>query len=79
MPQLSLYLDEDIHREQETRARLSKTSISRFDISTLKTHFSNSWPDGYRSIYGSVTDESFVKQEVSDWTLDAPRENLYEQ
>ena len=76
MPQLSLYLDDDIHRELETRARLSKTSISRFVISTLKTYFSKSWPDGFQNIFGSITDESFIKQEASDWSLDAPRENL---
>ena len=76
MPQLSLYLDEDIHRELETRARLNKTSVSKFVISTLKTHFSKGWPDGFQNMYGSIADESFVKQDASDWSLDAPRESL---
>ena len=75
MPQLSLYLDDDIHRELETRALLSKTSISKFVISTLKNYFAKSWPEGFQNTYGSITDESFVRQEASDWSLDAPREN----
>jgi len=76
MPQLSLYLDDEIHHELETRAMLSKTSISKLVISTLKTYFSKNWPDGFQNIYGSITDESFVKQEVPDWSLDVPRESL---
>jgi len=75
-PQLLLYLDDDIYHELEIRAQLSKTSVSRFTISTLKTYFSKSWPDGFRNIFGSITDESFVRQEASDWSLDVPRESL---
>ena len=76
MPQLSLYLDDDIHRELESRARLSNTSVSKFVISTLKTYFIQNWPDGFQNLYGSITDESFVKQEASDWSLD-DREKEY--
>jgi len=76
MPQLSLYLDEDTHRELEARARLNNTSVSKFVIITLKTHFSKGWPDGFKNIFGSITDESFNKQNVPDWPLDAPRESL---
>ena len=76
MPQLSLYLDEHIHRELEARARLNKTSISKFVISTLKTQFSKDWPEGFQNTFGSIDDDSFVKQEVSDWSLDLPRESL---
>ena len=76
MPQLSLYLDEDIHRELETRARLNKTSISKFVVNTLKTHFSKNWPEGFQHTFASIDDESFKKQNVPDWSLDAPREVL---
>jgi len=76
MPQLSLYLDEDIHKELEKRAKLSKTSVSKFVITTLKTHFSKGWPEGFENTFGSITDESFAKHEASDWSLDTPRESL---
>ena len=76
MPQLSLYLDEDVLKELEIRARLSNTSISKFVITLLKSCFSKNWPDNFQSLYGSITDESFVKQEVPDWSMDTPRECL---
>ena len=76
MPQLSLYLDDDIYRELETRARLNKTSVSKFMISALKSYFSKSLPVGFQDIFGSIRDESFVKQEAPDWCLDMPREKL---
>ena len=76
MPQLSLYLADDIHRELELRAQINKTSISKFVIITLKNCFSKGWPDGFQNIFGSIKDESFIRQEVSDWSLDIPRESL---
>ena len=76
MPQLSLYLDEDILREIEARARLNKTSVSKFVTTSLRSHFSKSWPDGFKNTFGSITDESFIKQSVPDWSLDKSRESL---
>ena len=76
MPQLSLYLDENIHSELEMRAKLNKTSVSKFVAATLKSHFSKGWPDGYFDTFGSITDESFIKHEPQDWHLDVPREKL---
>jgi hypothetical protein len=76
MPQLSLYLDDETHRELEKRSNISKVSISKFVAKILKTHLSVGWPDGYFSLFGSITDESFDKQEVSDWSSDTPRMSL---
>ena len=76
MPQLSLYLDDDIHRELEARARINKSSISKFVVNILKTHFSTDWPDGYQNLYGSINDESFIKHEAPDWSLDITRAEL---
>ena len=76
MPQLSLYLDEELHKELETRARLKETSVSKFVTVALKTHFSKGWPDGYRNVFGCITDESFVRPETPDWSFDIPREIL---
>ena len=76
MPQLSLYLDSDMHQKLEARALLSKTSVSKFVTTILKTHFSKGWPEGFQNVYGSISDESFAKQEVPDWSLDIPRESL---
>ena len=76
MPQLSLYIDDEFYLELEIRACLSNASKSKFVIGTLKAYFSKSRPDGFQNLYGSVTDESFVKQEAPEWSSDAPRESL---
>ena len=76
MPQLSLYVDEDVHRELEERARINNVSVSKFVISILKKQFIKSWPEGYENIFGSVDDDSFIKQQAPDWQLDTPRGTL---
>lgn len=76
MPQVSLYIDEETHREIETRARLSKISVSKLVASILKTHFSKNWPSGYQYTFGSIRDESFVRQAVPGWSLDVSRESI---
>jgi len=76
MPQISLYLEEEIHREIEMRARLNNTSVSKFVATTLKAFFSQDWPRGFQNTFGSITDESFARHDPPDWALDTPRESL---
>ena len=76
MPQVSLYLDEETHNAIETRARLSKTSVSKFVATALKSHLSKGWPEGFKDTFGSVSDASFVRQETPDYSADIPREQL---
>jgi len=76
MPQLSLYIDEDTLQKIELRAKMQKTSISKYVTGMMKEHFSKGWPDGFESVFGSVTDESFTKPEQTDFSLDTERESL---
>ena len=76
MPQLSLYVDEDVHRELEERARINNVSVSKFVTSILKKQFVKGWPEGFENVFGSVDDVSFIKQQAPDWLLDAPRKTL---
>ena len=76
MPQLSLYIDNDMYSELEKRARLNNMSISRLVANILKSIFSKDWPDGYHSVFGSINDESFARQAIPDWSYDAPRESI---
>ena len=64
MPQISLYLDKEMHKEIETRAKLNKTSVSKFVIITLKAYLSKNWPDGFQNLFGSITDSSFLRQDT---------------
>lgn len=76
MPQLSLYIDEDTLQKIEARAKINKISVSKFVSTVLKEHFSNNWPEGFQNIFGSVTDDSFVRPDFIDLSLDAKRESL---
>ena len=76
MPQLSLYLDEDTLQKIEAEAKLSGTSVSKYVTSALRMHFTKTWPDWHKDLFGSISDESFAKPESIDFSLDARRESL---
>lgn len=76
MPQLSLYIDEDTLKKIEFGAKISETSVSKYVSASLREHFSNSWPEGFQNIFGSITDDNFVRPEPIDLSLDAERERL---
>lgn len=76
MPQLSLYVDDDTLRKIEAGAKISETSISKFVSSVIKDYFSKSWPEGYKNLFGSITDDSFNIPDEIDLNLDANREEL---
>jgi len=64
-----------IHYKLKKRAKLNKTSILKFVAAAQKSLSAKSWPEGYEDLFGSITDESFFKQKVPDWSLDIPRES----
>lgn len=76
MPQLSLYFDEDTLKKIEIAAKMNNISLSKYVSDTLKDHFSNNWPVGFSSVFGSISDETFVKHEFTDYSADTERETL---
>ena len=76
MPQLSLYLDEETHRQVETRARLSNASVSKYVSIILKGHFSHDWPEGFDNVFGSITDDTFHRHSQPPSSLDVAREEI---
>ncbi len=76
MPQLSLYIDEETLRKIETAARINKTSVSKYVSQALKEHLSRKWPEGYKEIFGSITDDSFSKSDSLNFAHDLKRESL---
>ena len=63
MPQVSLYLDQDILDRARQRAKIEKLSLSKYVAQTLSANGSNGWPEGYWDLFGSLTDETFVVPE----------------
>jgi len=76
MPQLSLYLDDVTLHKIEAGAKISEISVSKFVATALKDYFSNNWPEGYASLFGSIQDETLTADDDPDVALDAPREEI---
>ena len=76
MPQLSLYIDKETLEAIELRAKTSGTSISKYVTAALQSYLSDSWPQGYWDVFGSVTDDGFAAPEALQRHNDAKREEL---
>ena len=76
MPQLSLYIDADILLKIETAAKINNTSISKWVSDRLKESLSTRWPENYKSLFGSIKDETFNVEETESFSVDAKREEL---
>ena len=74
MAQLSLYLPESTMVRLRTDAEKARTSVSRY-VATLinREDASAGWPEGYwESVYGALTDPTFVVPPELDPSLDDP-------
>lgn len=71
MPQLSLYIDSEALDLLREDAKRSNTSMSKYVTRLIKSKPGSAWPDGYwESVYGALTDDSFVVPEELDPALD---------
>ena len=76
MPQLSLYVDAETLKKIENAAELENTSISKWVTGKLAEYLEKNWPENYRSLYGSIDDNSFCAEAIKDFSSDAEREEL---
>ncbi len=76
MPQLSLYLDAETLKKIEKAAELENISISKWVTGKLAEHLEKCWPENYRSLFGSIDDNSFCAETIKDFSDDAEREEL---
>ncbi len=76
MPQLSLYVDAETLKKIENAAELENTSISKWVTGKLAKYLEKNWPENYRSLYGSIDDNSFCVETIKDFSSDAEREEL---
>jgi hypothetical protein len=63
MPQVSLYLDQDVLDTARLNARSEGISLSKYVTHALARNADSSWPHGYWELFGALTDESFVYPE----------------
>ena len=76
MPQLSLYVDAETLKKIEKAAELEHTSISKWVTSKIAEHLEKNWPENYKSLYGSIDDNSFCAETIKDFSGDTEREEL---
>ncbi len=75
MPQISLYIDEETLHRVEEAAKAEKVSVSRWVGDQLKRRLATSYPDHFKSLYGSVDDDTFEAPR-RDGSPDAERERF---
>jgi hypothetical protein len=76
MPQLSVYLDDDTIAQVKERAKASNISVSKFFANALGTYMSSQWPEGFETLFGSISDETFERRPDMPFSFDAERENF---
>jgi hypothetical protein len=76
MPQVSLYLEENILAFARRKAKENKQSVSKYVASVLEEKTTSVWPEGYFALFGSLQDDSFVRPEQPSFEDDAARQQL---
>ncbi len=76
MPQISLYIDEVTLKKIESAASRQHVSISKWVADQLRSKVDPIYPKGYEDLFGSISDESFVRPDQPRFQSDSPRETL---
>jgi hypothetical protein len=76
MPQISLYVDKETLNKIEKIARKNHTSISKWVGNNLKSLISDDYPDDFFSLFGSISDESFIRPSPLSFSEDGKREKI---
>ena len=65
MPQVSIYLDQDVLESAKRNAQIERVSLSKYIARALSDKAASGWPAGYWDLFGALTDETFeVAQDV---------------
>ncbi len=76
MPQVSIYVDEDLLKKIERAAKKEHASISKWVQEKLRRALEDTWPKGYFELFGSLADTDFERPPQPSLADDAPREQL---
>ena len=78
MPQVSLYIDQELYMEIKIIAKKKSTSISRVVNGMIKENIDNSWPEGYFDLIGSLKDDEdpLILPERLPQSMNASRKTL---
>ena len=76
MPQISLYIDEATLKKVESAASRQHVSISRWVAEQIRSKVDPVYPKGFESLFGSLSDESFVRPSQIGIDQDTRREEF---
>jgi len=76
MPQISLYIDEKTLKKVESAAMRQRVSISKWVAEQIRAKVEPVYPAGYEILFGSITDDTFLRPSVPASDLDIKRECL---
>ena len=76
MPQVSLYIDQELLDAAKRNARFEKVSLSKYVSRALESSANAGWPTGYWELFGSLSDSSFVEPEDIPFNEIAIKANL---
>ena len=60
MPQVSLYIEQELLDTVRKNAKSEKLSVSKYVSKALSEKDEYSWPEGYWDLFGSLDDDTFV-------------------
>ncbi|MCL1798529.1 MAG: hypothetical protein FWG23_02135 [Eggerthellaceae bacterium] len=61
MPQVSLYLDQEVLDTAKRNARIKNLSFSKYVSAALTRTADSGWPYGYWELFGALDDDSFIR------------------
>lgn len=76
MPQLTVYIDEDILKKIQIAAKIEHYSVSKWVKNKLTEALINTWPKDYFELFGSLAEEQFERPEQLKPGDDVRREKL---
>jgi len=76
MPQLSIYLDDNTLAQVRESAKKSDISVSKLITNALGEYMSNQWPDGFDTLFGSISDDTFQRHPGIQFTSDLKRKSF---
>lgn len=76
MPQISLYIDEKTLKKVEDAAMRQHTSISKWVAEQIRSRVEPAYPINFESLFGSISDDTFMEPTEVGSRSDIPREVL---
>lgn len=76
MPQISLYIDEVTLKKVESAALKQHVSISKWVAEQIRARVEPIYPSNFENLFGSISDESFMRPEEVSFKMDTKRESI---